>query len=79
MSLVVKRGVDTNYLPGNNRFIFNDMISKKLEKPKGHKEQLDMLWDVVTNHMWTKLSFLDWKVNFLMLLVIALLTVVLMN
>lgn len=52
---------------------------KKLEKPKGHKEQLDMLWDVVTNHMWTKLSFLDWKVNFLMLLVIALLTVVLMN
>jgi len=46
---------------------------KRLEKPTGHRQQLDALWDIVTNHMWTKLTFLDWQVKFLVLLVIALL------
>ena len=50
---------------------------KQLEKPKGQKAQVDALWDMVTNHMWTKLTFLDWKVNFLVILVIAMLAVVL--
>lgn len=56
------------------------MFRRKIpEKPKTQKAQINALWDFTYNHLWTKLNFLDWKVNFLMLLVIALLTVVLMK
>jgi len=52
---------------------------KRLEKPEGHQEQLDALWDIVTNHIWTKLTYLDWQVKFLVLLNIALITVILIR
>lgn len=31
----------------------------KLQKPPTQKEQIDSLWDVVTNHVLTRLKFHD--------------------
>lgn len=48
-------------------------------KPKTQKEQVDSLWDFVHNHLWSRLTFLDWQVKFLIALVLVLLGVVLAN
>jgi len=53
--------------------------NKRPEKPETIEEQVAMLWDSVHNHLWTKVAMLDWKLNFLVVLVIALLTVILVK
>ena len=36
------------------------------EKPTRQRDQIDMLWDGVFNHLPTKIKWIDVKVNFLM-------------
>lgn len=53
--------------------------SKKLNKPETPEEQIDALWTFVHNHLWTKVTFLDWKMNFMVAIVLALLAVALIK
>lgn len=59
--------------------MFNPFNHKTPEKPKTQKAQIDSLWDAMHNHLWHRVDFLNWQVGFLVLLVIALLTVVLIK
>ena len=36
------------------------------EKPKTQKAQIDALWDIVTNHMLSRLSWQDKKMTFIL-------------
>ena len=47
------------------------------EKPETQEEQISVLWDTVHNCVLTKLSYLDWQVKFLIVLVLTLLGVAL--
>ena len=54
------------------------MNYKKLAKPTTMEGQVDMLWDIVANHLLSKTGFLDWKLNFVLVflaLVLALLAI----
>lgn len=52
-------------------------MKKMPTKPKTQKAQIDTLWDFVHNHLWSRLTFLGWQVNFLIALVLVLLAVLL--
>ena len=56
------------------------MIDKMPKKPKSHEEQASTLWDIVNNCIWTKICWLDIKLNFIlafMALVLGLLGIIL--
>ena len=53
--------------------------NKKPKKPETLEEQVEALWNTVHNHLWSKVNLLDWKLNFLVLLNIALITVILIK
>lgn len=44
------------------------------EKPKTQREQVDTLWDIVANHLWHKMYWLDIKLNFLLAFIAVILT-----
>ena len=44
--------------------MFNKL--EELKKPKTMKAQVDVLWEVCTNHIPTRLKWLDVKVNFIL-------------
>jgi len=45
-------------------------------KPKGASKQIDCLWDIVTNHVWTRLLWQDIKINFVLVLLSIILALV---
>ena len=45
--------------------------NNKPKKPDSLEEKVDNLWDMVHNHLWSKMTYLDWKVTFLTVLVAA--------
>lgn len=44
-------------------------MNKIPAKPKTTKEQVDKLWDIVTNDIMTRLRWQDIKINFILTLV----------
>lgn len=47
------------------KFKSNSEIPKK---PETQKEQISMLWDFVTNHIFTRVCTHDMKINFILIL-----------
>ena len=56
--------------------MFNNSY-KMPEKPETQKHQIDVIWDTIHNCVMSTLKMHDWKINFLILLVMALLGILL--
>lgn len=42
------------------------MNYKNTKKPKAQREQVDLIWDFVFNHLAHKIKFIDLKIGFIL-------------
>jgi len=49
--------------------------NKMPQKPQRQKDQVDMLWDAVFNHLPSKLNWIDIEIKFVFLLLVVILAI----
>lgn len=52
------------------------MNFKDIKKPKTQKEQVDLIWDFLFNHLNHKVKFLDTKITFILSLLAILMVLI---